>query len=56
MLVSENQRPTDLHFYDDKGSHQDMLKWSFPQRYAESYEEALNHFFDVIEGIYLWLQ
>ncbi len=50
MIVSENQRPTDLQLYDRNGTHQDLLKWSFPQRYADSYVEALNHFFDVLEG------
>ena len=50
MIVSENQRPTDVFFSDRHGTHQDFLKWSFPQRYAESYIEALDQFFNVVEG------
>ena len=50
MIVSENQKPTEVVYSDRRGTHQDFLKWSFPQRYADSYVEALDHFFDVIQG------
>jgi len=50
MLISENQKPTSVTHYDSSGCHDDILKWSFPQRYAESYVNVLEHFLDVLEG------
>lgn len=50
MLVSENQRPTELTAYSKDGTVQDSLKFSFPQRYAEGYVSAMEHFLDVVEG------
>jgi len=50
MLVSENQRATNLTKYEAKGTRNDPLLYSFPQRYADSYKLALEHFLNVIEG------
>jgi len=56
MMRSENQRPTELEIYgsiegkDSSGLQMDKMKYSFPQRYAESYVEALVHFVDAVEG------
>ena len=50
MLVSENQRPTELTSYSAQGSSHDTLKHSFPERYFDSYVNALNTFLDVLEG------
>jgi len=51
MLVSENQRQTSLTSLTSSGTSCDVIKYSFPQRYAESYVAALDHFFDVVQGI-----
>ena len=50
MLVSENQRPTELTSHLKTGTSQDCIKYSFPQRYADSYVIAMDHFLDVVEG------
>ena len=50
MLVSENQRSTELTSLTGKGTSLDVIKYSFPQRYADSYVYAMEHFLDVIEG------
>lgn len=50
MLVSENQRPTELTSLTGQGTSQDVIKYSFPQRYAESYVAAMEHFLDVVQG------
>jgi len=50
MLVSENQRPTELTSLTGQGTSQDVIKYSFPQRYAESYVAAIEHFLDVVQG------
>ena len=50
MLVSENQRPTELTSLTGIGTSRDVIKYSFPQRYAESYVNAMEHFLDVIDG------
>jgi len=53
MLVSENQRPNELTSLTGKGTSLDVIKYSFPQRYADSYVYAMEHFLDVIEGTFL---
>jgi len=50
MLVSENQRPTELTSLTAAGTGRDVIKYSFPQRYAESYVGTMEHFFDVVQG------
>jgi len=56
MLRSENQRPTELEMFgpleesDSGGVRLDKMKYSFPQRYAESYVDALIHFADAVLG------
>ena len=52
MLISENQRPTELLHLTADGATCDPLKHSFPQRYHDSYVNALNAFADILQG---WL-
>lgn len=51
MIISDFQRPSSIVTYNKEGTHSDVLKFSFPERYAESYVAALNHFIDIIEGM-----
>jgi len=51
--VSENQRPTELMSLTATGTSRDVIKYSFPQRYAESFVGAMEHFFDVVQGLSL---
>jgi hypothetical protein len=51
MLVSENQRATELKSLTGAGTSADVIKYSFPQRYADSYVGAMEHFLNVVEGI-----
>eukprot|EP00794_Sanderia_malayensis_P015318 gene15318-16895_t len=50
MLQSKNQNPTSVCHSDGRGVCDDVIMYSFPQRYATAYENELNHFLDVIEG------
>jgi len=50
MLISENQRPTELTSHLKTGTSQDRIKFSFPQRYADSYVLAMKHFLNVVQG------
>ena len=50
MLISENQRETELVHHHSKGASIQPIKYSFPQRYKESYIGALEHFVDVVRG------
>jgi hypothetical protein len=50
MLISENQRPTEVLHHDQNGCTMESIKYSFPQRYDESYKGALEHFYDLIKG------
>eukprot|EP00794_Sanderia_malayensis_P015319 gene15319-16896_t len=50
MLQSKNQTPTSVCLSDGRGVCDDVIMYSFPQRYATAYENELNHFLDVIEG------
>ena len=50
MLQSENHQTTNVVARDSQGSHGDAIKYSFPQRYADSYVIAMEHFLDVIQG------
>lgn len=50
MLVSENQAKTSLVNYGAKDVTHDLIKYSFPQRYAESYVNAMDHFLDALKG------
>lgn len=49
MLVSENQAKTSLVNYGAKDVTHDLIKYSFPQRYAESYVNAMDHFLDALK-------
>ena len=50
MLISQNQRPTELMSLTEAGTLCDVIKYSFPQRYAESYVNAVEHFLNVVQG------
>lgn len=50
MLVQHNYKPSNVEFSGPKGSSTGRIHHSFPDRYAESYIRALEHFIDVIEG------
>jgi len=50
MLVSENRRETELTSLTSGGTSRDVIMYSFPQRYAESYVNAMEHFLNVVEG------
>jgi myo-inositol 2-dehydrogenase/D-chiro-inositol 1-dehydrogenase len=50
MLVSENQRATALTSLGASGTHRDVILHSFPQRYADSYVQAMQHFLNVVRG------
>ena len=50
MLQSQNAPASSVCFSDNKGVQDDVYMFSFPQRFAESYVNELDHFFDVIEG------
>ena len=52
MVISENQRSSGVEVLDQKGTHTDVLYHSFPERYADSYVNALQHFIDVLEGTF----
>ena len=51
--MSENQRPTELTSLTAAGTSRDVIKHSFPERYAESYVCTMEHFFDVVQGTHL---
>jgi len=50
MLVSENRRPTELTSLTSGGTSLDVIYHSFPQRYADSYVNAMEHFLNVLQG------
>ncbi|XP_074643366.1 putative oxidoreductase YrbE [Tubulanus polymorphus] len=50
MFISENQRPFEISVSNKQGMSYEPIKYSFPQRYKDSYEAALKNFFDVIQG------
>jgi len=50
MLVSGNQRPTELTSFTAAGSTGDVIKQSYAERYAESYVAAMQHFLNVVLG------
>ena len=50
MLVQHNYKPTNVEFSGQNGSSTGRIYHSFPDRYAESYIKALDHFIDVIQG------
>ncbi|EDO37815.1 predicted protein [Nematostella vectensis] len=50
MLRCENMRPTAVQLSSGDGTLQERNLFSFPQRYAESYFNQLNHFIDVVKG------
>merc|ERR1719277_241077 len=50
MLVSENQRPTEVVVHTVDGARAQPIKHSFPQRYNDSYRLAMDHFINVIQG------
>ncbi|XP_031567538.1 uncharacterized protein LOC116302393 [Actinia tenebrosa] len=50
MMISDNPKPSAIRVYSQEGENLDKCHYSFPQRYAESYKNSLNHFLNVIEG------
>jgi myo-inositol 2-dehydrogenase/D-chiro-inositol 1-dehydrogenase len=50
MLVQHNYQPSNVQFSGESGSSTGRIYHSFPERYAESYVKALDHFVDVIQG------
>ncbi len=50
MLVSENQHPTTLERYDNKGVRRDPLHYFFIQRYAQAYVDELDAFVAALEA------
>jgi len=50
MLVSGNQRPTELTSFTATGSSCDVIKQSYAERYADSYVAAMRHFLNVVQG------
>ncbi len=50
MLQSTNQTALSVCYSDATGIQDPCIKYSFPQRYADSYRIELDHFLDVIEG------
>jgi myo-inositol 2-dehydrogenase/D-chiro-inositol 1-dehydrogenase len=50
MMISDNPKPTAVQLHSSEGEKLDKCYYSFPQRYAESYKGALNHFIDVLQG------
>lgn len=49
MMISDNPKPSAIRVYGGGGENLDKCHYSFPQRYAESYKNALNHFLDAIK-------
>ncbi len=50
MIQNENQYPNAVKASTKTGCHDDILKFSFPQRYAEAYINVMEHFLDVLQG------
>lgn len=50
MLVSGNQYPTQISRLNNNGTQLGVMHHSFPQRYADSYVGAMDHFLDVLLG------
>jgi len=50
VISSENQREKGIHYADNNGTTLSPIKFSFPQRYNESYHGALVTFIDAIDG------
>ena len=50
MLMSGNQRPTELTSFTATGSTCDVIKPSYAERYADSYAAAMQHFLSVVLG------
>lgn len=50
MLVQHNYKPSNVEFSGVNGASTGRIHHSFPERYKESYINALEHFLDVYEG------
>jgi len=50
MLESQNQNKTSLRRSTAQCVSNDLLKFSFPQRYPEGYAAEIDHFLEVIDG------
>ena len=50
VLKVENQCDTSVVKYGGKDNSTDPFQYSFPQRYKDSYIQALEHFLNVLEG------
>ena len=50
MLLSENQYPMSLVQYSNAGTNIGKIHCPFQDRYAASYEGAMEHFLNVYQG------
>ena len=50
MITTNNKRPLEFTTWSQEGSTTDPIYQGFTDRYAESYQLELEHFFDVLEG------
>lgn len=50
MLQSKNQAATSLCCSDSSGQCDDVVQFSFPQRFETAYKNELEHFLDVVKG------
>ncbi|GBM53256.1 hypothetical protein AVEN_193301-1, partial [Araneus ventricosus] len=51
MLTNGEQRPTEVKAHTAKGTTSVPIFGAFPERYRESYENELEHFINVVQGI-----
>jgi len=51
MLRSENQSRNNVELSNTRGVQRDQLMHNFPERYRESFQSTLQHFFDIIDGV-----
>ena len=50
MVRSDNQSSTSLSRANEKCMSQDLLKYSFPQRYEKAYKAEITHLVEMLEG------
>jgi len=50
MVASDNQRPREVTISNTNGQTHIPYKYSFPERYKESYIAAVNSFFNILKG------
>ena len=49
MITSDNSPALNSHLFNRSGISQPPIKRSFPQRYAEAYENEMSHFINVVK-------